>query len=108
MEYVGNILYDEKLKQADRKLIIFGAGIYGQKILRYLELNTLREKVICFCDSNAKSGRHYSINGIPVYQAKDVIKKYLDADYLVGGKYAKEMYCILKQEGIKRIHILIF
>ena len=34
MEYVGNILYDNNLLDKDRKFVIFGAGCYGQKILK--------------------------------------------------------------------------
>lgn len=107
MEYVGNILYDEKLKNINKKLIIFGAGTYGKKILSYLELNGLKKNIICFCDSNVRFNK-CRINGIPVYQTKDVLKEYSDADYLVGGRYAKEIYFILSRAGIKKIHILIF
>lgn len=106
MEYVGNILYDEKLMCADKKSIIFGAGTYGKKILQYLELNGLIKNVICFCDSSVKSDKR-DVNGIPVYHTKDTIKEFSNADYLVSGKYAKEMYYILKQEGIRKIHILM-
>jgi FlaA1/EpsC-like NDP-sugar epimerase len=106
MEYVGNILYDEKLMDTDMKMVIFGAGTYGKKILQYLELNSLLKNVICFCDSNVKHDKH-EVNGIPVYHTTDAIKKFPDADYLVSGKYAKEMYDTLKKEGIEKIHILM-
>lgn len=43
MVYVGNILYDDELKCTGNKLVIFGAGVYGRKVLRYLELNDLKK-----------------------------------------------------------------
>ncbi len=107
MEYIGNIIYDDKLMHADRKFIIFGVGIYGKKVLKYLTLNGLSKNIICFCDSSEKYNK-CSINGIPVCQTRDVIKKFSDADYLVSGKYAKEMYLILRQAGIEKIHLLMF
>lgn len=106
MVYVGNILYDDELKCTGNKLVIFGAGVYGRKVLRYLELNDLKKNVVCFCDSNEKINKT-EINGISVYQTKEVIKRNPEADYLISGRYTKEMYHILRKEGIKKIHILI-
>lgn len=106
MEYVGNILYDDKIRCRDSRFVIFGAGIYGKKILKYLELNGLIKNVICFCDSSDKLEK-CDINGIPVYQTDNVIKEFSDADYLVGGKFAKEMCQTLKDNGIKKIHLFV-
>lgn len=52
VEYVGSILYDEKLLKKDNKFVIFGAGLSGRSILSYLDLNGVKENVICFCDSS--------------------------------------------------------
>ncbi len=105
MEYVGNIIYDNNLLDKDRKFVIFGAGRYGRKILKYMDLNGVKESVICFCDSDIEiEGQH--IEGIPVCQIKDAIAQYSDAEYMVGGKYSKEMYHILDENLIRKIHIL--
>ncbi len=105
MEYVGNILYDNNLLDKDRKFVIFGAGCYGQKILKYMDLNGAKERVICFCDSNIEmDGQH--IQEIPVFQVKDVIAQHSEVTYLLGGKYSKEMYHILEANLIRKVHIL--
>ena len=103
MEYIGNILYDEKLTDKDNKLVIFGAGVYGRKILNYLDLNGLMDSIICFCDSNEKL-EGQDIQGIPIYKVRDVCGRYKDAIYLVSGGYAKDMIRILKKEKICKIH----
>ena len=107
MKYIGNILYDEKLSCETKKLIIFGAGVYGRRILRYLDINGIKHHVICFCDSDRTMDGKY-IDGIPVRYEEDVCRKYLDADYLISGKYMKEMYQALKEKSIEKIHILFF
>lgn len=103
MEYIGNILYDGKLLCSDRSFVIFGSGMYGRKVLEYLTLNGMKDKLICFCDSDAGLAGN-DIEGVPVCQTKDVLMNYRDADYLISGKYAKEMYQILREEGLDRIH----
>lgn len=107
MEYIGNILYDESLLCEKKKLIIFGAGVYGQKILRYLDRNGVRHHVICFCDSNKALNGQY-IEGIPVRCPEDVCQQYRNADYLISGKYAKEIYRVLREKSIEKIHVLFF
>lgn len=107
MEYVGNILYDEDLLCEKKELIIFGAGVYGQKILRYLDRNGVRHHVICFCDSNKELNGQY-IDGIPVRYSEEVCQQYLDADYLIGGRHVKEIYRMLREKSIEKIHVLFF
>ena len=104
MEYIGNILYDEKLSDTDRRFVIFGSGMYGRKVLEYLTLNGMKDKLICFCDSDA-SLEGSDIEGIPVCYMKNALINYQDADYLVSGKCTKEIYHILRKEGFDRIHI---
>lgn len=106
MEYVGNILYDKKLLEQNRTFIIFGKGTYGKKLLHYLDLNGVRSNIICFCDSKV-SAADEEVAGIPVYQPIDACLKYPKADYLVCGKYAREMYEILKNYSINAVHILL-
>lgn len=106
MEYVGNILYDEKLLDKGKKFIIFGAGLYGKKVLDYLDLNGVKESIICFCDSDT-SKDILEIDGIPVYHTIDTFKRYPNAEYLISGNYSKEMYKILKENDIRKIHLLM-
>lgn len=105
MVYAGNILYDKTLLESDKKFIIFGAGICGRKILMYLEWNGVKDNVICFCDSYIKSKK--DIAGIPVLSVIDVCEQYPNLDYLIGGKYEREMYDILRKRGISKIHLLM-
>lgn len=106
MKYVGNILYDLDLLNGKSKLVIFGAGICGRKILKFLDLNGAKQRVICFCDSK-KSLRGRNVEGIPVYSIDKTILQYPEAEYLISGVYSKEMYQILKQRQIEKIHIIV-
>lgn len=106
MEYIGDIIYDDKLADKDNKLVIFGAGAYGRKVLRYLELNGLRDSIVCFCDSNETLAGQ-NIRGIPVCIVNDACEKYADAVYLVSGVYAKEMLQILIEKNINKIHYFL-
>lgn len=106
MEYMGNILYDGKLSDRSRRFVIFGAGDYGRRVLHYLELNGLKDNVICFCDSDeALEGK--KAGGVQIRRAKEIFRKYPEADYLISGRYCREMRRILKMEGIEKIHMFI-
>ncbi len=105
MKYIGNILYDEVLLDKDKKFVIYGAGTYGKRILSYLELNQVQKQIICFCDSNNKVAGQ-SIQGIPIVSPSLALVNYPDVDYLISGKYAKEIYGVLKENSIKKIHWL--
>ena len=106
MEYIGDIIYDDKLVNKDNKFVIFGAGVYGRKVLSYLELNGLRDSIVCFCDSNETLAGQ-NIGGIPICMVNDVCEKYADAVYLVSGVYAKEMLEILMEKHIFKIHFFL-
>ncbi|MEZ3472097.1 MAG: hypothetical protein K1W27_04515 [Lachnospiraceae bacterium] len=104
MVYAGNILYDKSLFEADKKLIIFGAGICGRKVLTYLDRNGVKDNVVCFCDSFIKTKK--DVAGIPVLNVTDACEQYPDLEYLICGKYEREMYDILRKKSIRKIHIL--
>lgn len=105
MVYVGNILYDKMILETNKKLIIFGTGIYGRKIFDYLDLNGVRDNIICFCESFVKS-KNKDVAGIPILSVIEACEKYPNADYLISGKYTKEMYQVLKDNLISTIHVL--
>lgn len=105
MKYIGDILYDEDLIRGENRFVIFGAGKYGRKILQYLENNNVKKSIVCFCDSNIQLERQ-NINGIPIIGVMDAITRYPEAEYLVAGKYSREMYRLLKDKLVKKIHLL--
>jgi len=104
MEYIGNILYDDKLYDGDNRFVIFGAGMYGRMLLEYMKQNGMKNTIICFCDS-AVTVKGCDIEGIPVLHPSVAFKRYPYADYLVSGRYFREMYRILMWAGIEKIHI---
>lgn len=106
IKYIGNISYDEALFKSDSKIVIFGTGVYGKKVAEYLAQKHLKDRVLCFCDSN-RDLKKINIMGISVGEPFEVCQKYPDADYLVIGKYSREMYGILNEHHINRIHILV-
>ncbi len=105
MEYAGNILYDRKILEGPDNLIIFGAGSYGRKILEYLRQNGREKNIVGFCDSDKeKAGSR--MEGISVYQLAEACQRYPDAAYLIAGKYITEMYRLLQDNGIRKVHFL--
>ncbi len=107
IEYIGNVLYDKKILQDDIKIVIFGCGIYGKKIAEYLVKKGIKDSIICFCDSNSAL-ECCDIMGIPVRKPKEICRYYPGANYLIGGKFSREMYEELKKNMIKKIHIIVF
>lgn len=107
MEYVGNILYDDDLLKDGQRFIIFGAGMYGKKLLDYLGRNGAKGNVVGFCDSNDEI-KGTTVDKIPVYCVDEAWKRYPEAVFLVSGRYMDEMYQILREKGIGRVHMLFF
>ncbi len=105
IEYAGNILYDRKLSERTTDMIIFGTGIYGRKILKYLQLNDRQGNIRGFCDSDEKK-RGLCVEGIPVYSLDEARLRYPDAAYLIAGRYMAEMYKALWESKTKKIHLL--
>ena len=105
LEYIGNILFDEKLLKYKGNIIIYGIGKYGMKIREFLLLNGKESEVCGFCDMKGMEGK--KIEGLPVYEPAECFCKYPDALYLIGGKYCKEMYALLKYNGSFNIHMLL-
>lgn len=63
--------------------------------------------MICFCDSNESLNGKY-IEDIPVRLLGDVCQEYLDADYLVSGRYVKEIYQMLREKSIEKSMFCFF
>lgn len=103
MEYIGNIIFDDKLKQAN-EIVIFGAGYFARKTLDYLKNNHLEQKIVCFCVSNDSK---IELCGIPVLLIEEAVERYRNAVYIVTGKYDKEMIQALLDKKIEKIHLII-
>lgn len=101
MEYVGKIVFDEKLFE-NRKYVIYGFGEHGKKIYEYMKKIDKENDVIGFCDRNADSIEKKEYLILPPEEAI----KIPDVDFLVGGKYEYEMVQFLLKHNISRIHIL--
>lgn len=101
MEYVGNIVYDDKL-QENRKYVIYGYGQQGKKIYKYLENKGMAKNIVAICDRNYKK-----MNG-GLVEIIDPNKAILieNVDFLVSGKYEYEMVEYLLESNISDIHIL--
>lgn len=106
IEYIGNIIYDEKLLMSGNKIIIFGTGIYGKRVAEYLKKRVAKDRILCFCDSDSEL-EDCDIMGIPVRNPIEVCKRYPNEDYLISGKFSREMYEFLKENYIDKIHILV-
>ena len=105
MKYIGNIIYDEELLEDGNHFVIFGAGKYGKKILQYMDANKVKKNVICFFITDCQMKKQ-DMEGIPIININDAAEQYPDAGYLIAGKYAEEMYRILKEKSMKEIHFL--
>lgn len=90
----------------NRGIMLFGAGIFGRKVLDILCQN--ENKILGICD-NAEQLHGTSINGIAVWSVKKAVEKYPDACYLiVNRKHSDAMREQLLAEGISATNIKIF
>ncbi len=107
MRYVGNIIYDEILKQDNAELVIFGAGKTGRKIYAYLEMNDLLHKLKCFCDMN-KDLWGQVIDGVIIKNPEDILFAKEKYHFLIGGAYVDEILEILQERGIQNVHLILW
>lgn len=106
MEYFGNILYDEKLKDSSSDFVIYGAGRFGNKLYEFMELNGMRDQILCFCDKNP-AFKGTTCRGLPVI-SPDNLKENDQVHVLFGGVYAYEILEYLVDHHINKIHFLYF
>lgn len=88
-------------------LVLFGAGIYGEKVLAALKQEGI-DSVRCFCDnSNKLVGK--VICGLEVFSPQEVLKHYSDACFVITPKdYENEILRQLIHMGVNIDHIVIF
>ena len=89
------------------KLVIFGAGKYGQCVLDALLLEGI-DTVMCFGDNSDKMiGKH--IKGFDVLSLQDAVKRYANACYIISPiDYENEILHQLLSAGIKAEDIIIY
>lgn len=106
MEYFGNIIYDDKLKDRTGTFAIYGAGRFGKKLYEYMELNDLADQVRCFCDRDpALQGT--TCKGLPVISPEELMGDE-GIHILFGGNYAYEILEYWIDHHMNRLHFLYF
>ena len=48
MEYIGDIIYDEKILDTRMQFIIYGAGKVGRRIYEYFKINDRQDSIRYF------------------------------------------------------------
>ena len=105
MEYIGNILYDQRLCE-DIPVVIYGAKGAGKLFLRFLQNNSWEKKVKCICDQNSELWG-MQLEGVNIVSPVEALERYKDAVFLVGGSRADEILKVLFEAGVQRIHLLL-
>lgn len=109
-EYLRKVIYttDEGLKikdliDANKKVFLFGAGIWGKGIA-----NSLGELVTCFIDNSPHKQKGELYNGIPVISFPEYITRRKEQDKIVITTilYQEEVYRQLLDSGIKEENII--
>lgn len=89
------------------KLVLFGAGRYGEIVLASLEQEGIYT-VQCFCDNNVQVlGKR--ICGLDIISPKNALRQYPDACFVITPKdYENEILRQLVHLGVDIDHIVIF
>jgi FkbM family methyltransferase len=90
----GKLFYN-KIRSKDKKMIIFGAGIWGKELIE-----TYRDVSFqCFVDN--KSNNDIMLSGIPVLSFQKYINHYKDEYIIISSRlHHKEMYRQLRENNI--------
>lgn len=92
--------YESIAERLNKGVYVFGAGIDG-KAFYDEQGNNINVK--CFLDNSVPENGQREINGIPVYNPNDAIKKGLDGYIIVASrKYCDEMRKQLEKAGLKQ------
>ena len=89
------------------KLVLFGAGKYGETVLTALEQEGI-DTVQCFCDNNNRVVGT-SVHGLEVLSPQDALKCYPGACFVITPKdYENEILRQLVHMGVDIENIVIF
>lgn len=93
----------DELKSA-KKVIVYGAGVFGQSIMKYILTRKWQYELLCFAVTN-KQDNPEEIEGIPVYQLDELLKYKEDAMVVIGTSeiYERELKDNLDQYGFHYI-----
>lgn len=95
-----------KDKSAHRDIVLFGAGNYGESILRVLFLNHIWP--VAMTDNNASLWGN-TVNTYEVISPENAVRRYADCIYLVANKtHANEIAAQLLEMGVDKEHIVLF
>ncbi len=103
MEYIGDIIYDEKILDTDIRFIIYGAGKVGQRIYEYFRINDREGSIKYFCDANSSLWGQ-KVKGVAVESPDKLIEEYGEYHFIFAGQYADEICRLLIKRDIKNIH----
>lgn len=104
MVYIGSLDYDEQIKTA-AEIIIFGGGSMLPCLLKKMKQLSIVGNIIAICDNNtAMHGKE--ICEIPVLSPKYIFENYGNSDFIVYNQYFKEICEQLRENHIKRIHLI--
>lgn len=89
-----------------QKVVVFGAGVYGTKLVKMLQQN--EDRVLGICD-NSKSIQGTNNNGFIVISVEEAVDQFKNALYIIPSqKYADQMKRQLLERKIKETDIIIF
>lgn len=97
LNWLSRVVQRKNQISQDKKLILFGAGDYGQKALKYFG----KERVCCFAD-NSKKRIGTSLNGVPIVsftEMEEICKTY-QLVLCVGSRFLMEVVLQMENAGI--------
>ena len=93
-------------KLEGREVVIFGAGIWGTKVIDVLQQN--ENRILRICD-NAEKLHGTTLAGVEIGPVAETVERFPNAYYLiVSRRYSEEMKAQLLAEGISEKNIEIF
>lgn len=96
-----------RILKEPEKLVLFGAGRYGEIILSFLEQEGI-QTAQCFCDNDVQALGRY-ICGLEVISPKDALRRYPNACFVITPKdYENEILRQLVHMGVSIDNIVIF
>jgi len=99
-------LLEDLARMADRRLVVFGAGIWGTKVISILVQSSYNLCAVC---DNSKVLQGAVKCGYNIISVKEAVSLFPDAVYLiVNRKYGKDMKKQLLKENIQEENVMIF
>ena len=103
MEYIGDIIYDEKILDTRMQFIIYGAGKVGRRIYEYFKINDRQDSIRYFCDANSALWGT-KVKGVVVEGPDKLMEECGEYQFIFAGQYADEICRFLLKKGIKNIN----